>query len=222
MCFQHQCFSCKSLWIKTKWMNVDVNHCMTNNASKVSYKGFNTQTYQILLIVKDKRMSFKSVRVCAVHLGPDRLHIRVFAAHGESECGKFNRSVKYWHKLSTLDELIQLKGIKWTQSVYSSRHLLLFLPFLACSAALVAISNTSRTPSLVLAEHSMYPKAQMRLAMSRPSSGLTGSCGTERDAKTLWATVCLNRNHTSSRIGCFRTDRWTCIYIQATKTLFRV
>lgn len=72
-------------------MNVDVNQCITHTTPQVSYKGFNTQTYQILLIVKDKRMSFKSVRVCAVHLGPDRLHIRVF----ESECGKFNRSVKY-------------------------------------------------------------------------------------------------------------------------------
>lgn len=56
-----------------------------------------------------------------------------------------------------------------------------FLPrFLAWSAALVAISNTSLTPSLVLAEHSRQPKALMRLAMSRPSSSLTGSCSREK------------------------------------------
>ena len=33
-----------------------------------------------------------------------------------------------------------------------------FLRFLACRAAFVAISNTSLTPSLVRAEHSMYLK----------------------------------------------------------------
>lgn len=59
--------------------------------------------------------------------------------------------------------------------LYSKRHLLLFLPRRACSAALVAISNTSLTPSFVFAEHSMYPKAQILFAMSRPSSGFTGS-----------------------------------------------
>lgn len=37
--------------------------------------------------------------------------------------------------------------------IYIRQHLF-FLFFLTCSAALVAISNTSRTPSLVLAEHS--------------------------------------------------------------------
>lgn len=58
---------------------------------------------------------------------------------------------------------------------YSTAHLLLFFPRLACSAALVAISNTSLTPSFVFAEHSMYPKALILLAMSRPSSGFTGS-----------------------------------------------
>lgn len=61
--------------------------------------------------------------------------------------------------------------------VYSRTHLLLFFPRLACSAALVAISNTSLTPSFVFAEHSMYPKAPILLAISRPSSGFTGSYG---------------------------------------------
>lgn len=59
--------------------------------------------------------------------------------------------------------------------LYSRTHLLLFFPRLACNAALVAISNTSLTPSFVFAEHSMYPKAPILLAMSRPSSGFTGS-----------------------------------------------
>lgn len=42
---------------------------------------------------------------------------------------------------------------KWAARIYIRQHLF-FLFFLTCSAALVAISNTSRTPSLVLAEHS--------------------------------------------------------------------
>lgn len=62
----------------------------------------------------------------------------------------------------------------WT--AHSTAHLFLFLRLRTCSAALVAISNTSRTPSLVLAEHSKYPKALIRLDMSRPSSVFTGSC----------------------------------------------
>lgn len=47
--------------------------------------------------------------------------------------------------------------------------------FRTCRPARVAISNTSRTPSLVLAEHSRYPKALILFAMSRPSSDRTGS-----------------------------------------------
>ncbi len=58
---------------------------------------------------------------------------------------------------------------------HNSRQPLRFLRLRTCSAALVAISNTSRTPSLVLAEHSKYPNALILLAMSRPSSGFTGS-----------------------------------------------
>ncbi|KAF3860475.1 hypothetical protein F7725_000730 [Dissostichus mawsoni] len=41
-----------------------------------------------------------------------------------------------------------------TPSLHSSRQAPLFLCLRTCSAALVAISNTSRTPSLVFAEHS--------------------------------------------------------------------
>merc|ERR1719268_248440 len=52
-----------------------------------------------------------------------------------------------------------------------------FLPrFLACSAALVAVSKTSLTPSLLLAEHSRYANALIFSAIVLPSSGLTGSC----------------------------------------------
>lgn len=69
--------------------------------------------------------------------------------------------------------------------VYSRTHLLLFFPRLACSAALVAISNTSLTPSFVFAEHSMYPKAPILLAISRPSSGFTGSCRKGRTERLL-------------------------------------
>lgn len=46
-------------------------------------------------------------------------------------------------------------GTESCHAVYRRRHLLLFFPRRACSAALVAISNTSRTPSFVLAEHSI-------------------------------------------------------------------
>lgn len=53
--------------------------------------------------------------------------------------------------------------------------------------ARVAISNTSLTPSLVLAEHSRYPKALMRFAMSRPSSDRTGSWEDRRqEVKGSW------------------------------------
>lgn len=62
------------------------------------------------------------------------------------------------------------------QSLYSNVQPLLFLRLRTCSAALVAISNTSRTPSLVLAEHSRQPKALILPAMSLPSSVFTGSC----------------------------------------------
>jgi len=51
-----------------------------------------------------------------------------------------------------------------------------FLVFLTCSAALVAVSKTSLTPSLDLAEHSRYANALIFSAIVRPSSGLTGSC----------------------------------------------
>ena len=49
-------------------------------------------------------------------------------------------------------------------------------PILTCKAALVAVSNTSRTPSLLFAEHSRYAKALIFSAIARPSSGRTGSC----------------------------------------------
>lgn len=45
------------------------------------------------------------------------------------------------------------KRRKGGRPVYSRQHLLFFF-FLTCSAARVAVSNTSRTPSLLLAEHS--------------------------------------------------------------------
>ena len=51
-----------------------------------------------------------------------------------------------------------------------------FFFFWTCSAALVAVSNTSLTPSLLLAEHSRYANALIFSAIVRPSSGLTGSC----------------------------------------------
>ena len=47
---------------------------------------------------------------------------------------------------------------------------------LTCNAALVAVSKTSLTPSLLLAEHSRYANALIFSAIVLPSSGLTGSC----------------------------------------------
>lgn len=58
---------------------------------------------------------------------------------------------------------------------HKTRHPDFFFPRLAWRAALVAISKTSLTPSLVFAEHSMYPKAPILFAISLPSSGFTGS-----------------------------------------------
>lgn len=78
--------------------------------------------------------------------------------------------------LHVLLPFVQLVGLI-LGPLYSSVQDDLFLRLRTCSAALVAISKTSRTPSLVLAEHSRYPKALIRPAMSRPSSILTGSYG---------------------------------------------
>lgn len=77
---------------------------------------------------------------------------------------------------SRFDPMLLLPPNRKQSSFYSRRHLLVFLPRLACSAARVAISKTSLTPSFVFAEHSMYPKALILAVMSRPSSGFTGSC----------------------------------------------
>lgn len=48
--------------------------------------------------------------------------------------------------------------------------------FFTRSADRVAVSNTARTPSLVLAEHSRYAMAPILSAIARPSSFFTGSC----------------------------------------------
>ena len=45
-----------------------------------------------------------------------------------------------------------------SRGTYSRLHLVFFF-FFTCRAARVAVSKTSRTPSLVLAEHSKYPNA---------------------------------------------------------------
>jgi len=58
---------------------------------------------------------------------------------------------------------------------YRSWHFLDFF-FFVCRAARVAVSKTSRTPSLVLAEHSKYANALILSAIARPSSTRTGSC----------------------------------------------
>lgn len=56
------------------------------------------------------------------------------------------------------------------------QHLILFFFDLDWSAALVAVSKTSLTPSLHFAEHSMYAYAPILLAIELPSSARTGSC----------------------------------------------
>lgn len=50
-----------------------------------------------------------------------------------------------------------------------------FFLFLDCRAARVPTSNTSRTPSLVLAEHSMYLCALIWRPIASPCSYLIGS-----------------------------------------------
>lgn len=82
---------------------------------------------------------------------------------------------------------------------YSSAQPVLFLRLRTCSAALVAISKTSRTPSLLLAEHSRYPKAQIRPAMSRPSSDLTGSCEVKPQVVSAAPSHDRSRSEPSSR-----------------------
>eukprot|EP01136_Pigoraptor_vietnamica_P015495 Opistho-1_new@58730 len=57
----------------------------------------------------------------------------------------------------------------------STRQPLFFL-FFTMSAARVAVSNTSRTFSFVLAEHSMYFVACTHSAFLRPSCSVTGAC----------------------------------------------
>ncbi len=52
-------------------------------------------------------------------------------------------------------------------------HLLFFFPVFLSRAARVANSKTSRTPSLVLAEHSRYLVALMLLATARPCDGVS-------------------------------------------------
>lgn len=103
-----------------------------------------------------------------------------------------------WHFLVSAGRSFWKKTGKFS---YNSKHPLLFFLLRTCSAALVAISNTSLTPSLVLAEHSRYPKALIRLAMSLPSSGLTGSCETDElelnhhiqyDLETKYCLNCVN------------------------------
>ena len=60
-----------------------------------------------------------------------------------------------------------------TAEIPKKFHILIYF---TCNAALVAVSNTSRTPSLLLAEHSRYANALIFSAIARPSSGFTGSC----------------------------------------------
>ena len=63
------------------------------------------------------------------------------------------------------------------RAVQSTRQLLFFFFFFVRSAARVACSKTSRTPSLVLAEHSRYLYASIFLATSSPwTSGERQPC----------------------------------------------
>lgn len=59
---------------------------------------------------------------------------------------------------------------------HKTSHPEFFFPRLACRAAFAATSKTSLTPSLVFAEHSVYPKAPVPLTISLPSSRLTRFC----------------------------------------------
>lgn len=87
-----------------------------------------------------------------------------------------NHTLRLINSTSKLLKCRVLLGHLPLATLYKRRHPDFFLPRRACKAALVAISKTSLTPSLVFAEHSIYPNAPMRFAISLPSSGLTGSC----------------------------------------------
>lgn len=60
--------------------------------------------------------------------------------------------------------------------LHKMKHPGFFFPPFVHRAALVAISNTILTPSLVFAEHSTYPKAPMLLTKSLRCSSFTSSC----------------------------------------------
>jgi hypothetical protein len=68
----------------------------------------------------------------------------------------------------------RLAGI---HGIYKIMHLfLLLLVFFCINAQRVACSNTSRTPSLVLAEHSRYRSALTTFLTASPSASVTGFC----------------------------------------------
>lgn len=69
----------------------------------------------------------------------------------------------------SLVERRPLGGHNKCEVLYRTRHLCFVLPPFRCSsAARVACSNTSLTPSLVLAEHSRYLYAPIFLRTSSP------------------------------------------------------
>ena len=62
--------------------------------------------------------------------------------------------------------MLSIRG-QLLQFSYNTSQPPFFFRFLVCSAALVASSNTSRTPSLVRAEHSTYLKIECRHTLKK-------------------------------------------------------
>ena len=85
-----------------------------------------------------------------------------FPSQAEKEC--FCKKIIRWEKMEKPEVFIKKNKMDMLKLKNTWR------------AALVAVSKTSRTPSLLLAEHSRYANALIFSAMVLPSSGLTGSC----------------------------------------------
>jgi len=75
--------------------------------------------------------------------------------------------------------------------------------FFVCRAARVAVSKTSRTPSLILAEHSKYANALILSAIARPSSTRTGSCFIFISSRFVFSSLRKSRLLPTRIIGTF-------------------
>lgn len=98
---------------------------------------------------------------CSQRSGRQEIHsflikdIKIVAEAAETACAW------RWCEVRTDGMVVVLWWEDGHLEIYKRVHFFFLCP-LTCRAALVAVSNTSLTPSLFLAEHSRYPKASKR------------------------------------------------------------